>query len=153
MFNTVAEWLKQDKNTKPEGNDANELARLVTALMIEAGNADGSLDKAEQTLTIEVIARQFELDEAQAAEMMNAAVDQSAERVELHSLLRRLRDNSDYEERLGVMEMVWMVVLADGKLDHIEAQLMRRLAGLLYVDDVASGHAANSARARLGLEA
>ena len=52
MFKTVAEWLKQDKNAKPEGNDANELARLATALMIEAGNADGSLDKAEQTLII-----------------------------------------------------------------------------------------------------
>jgi uncharacterized tellurite resistance protein B-like protein len=151
MFKTVAEWLKQDKNAKPEGNDANELARLVTALMIEAGNADGSLDKAEQTLIIEVISRQFELDEAQAAEMMNAAVDQSAERVELHSILRRLRDNSDYEERLGVMEMVWMVVLADGKLDHIEAQLMRRLAGLLFVSDVDSGLAAKTAKSNLGL--
>jgi uncharacterized tellurite resistance protein B-like protein len=51
------------------------------------------------------------------------------------------------------MEMIWMVVLADGVLHDYEAQLMRRLAGLLYIDDVASGHAANSARARLGLEA
>ena len=151
MFKTVAEWLKQDKNAKPKGNDANELASLVTALMIEAANADGSLDKAEQALIIEVIARQFELDEAKAAEMMSVAVDESAERVELHSLLRRLRDNSDYEERLGVMEMVWMVVLADGKLDHIEAQLMRRLAGLLFVSDVDSGLAAKAAKSNLGL--
>jgi uncharacterized tellurite resistance protein B-like protein len=151
MFKTVAEWLKQDKNTKPKGNDANELASLVTALMIEAANADGSLDKSEKALIIEVITRQFELDEAKAAEMMRAAVDESAERVELHSLLRRLRDNSDYEERLGVMEMVWMVVLADGKLDHIEAQLMRLLAGLLFVSDVDSGLAAKAAKSNLGL--
>ena len=61
---------------------------------------------------------------------------QGKDRVELHSLLRRLREQSDYEERLGVLEMVWMVVLADGRLDHIEAQLMRRLAGLLFVSDV-----------------
>jgi uncharacterized tellurite resistance protein B-like protein len=151
MFKTVAEWLKQDKNAKPEGNDANELASLVTALMIEAANADGSLDKSEKALIIEVITRQFELDEAKAAEMMRATVDESAERVELHSLLRRLRDNSDYEERLGVMEMVWMVVLADGKLDHIEAQLMRLLAGLLFVSDVDSGLAAKAAKSNLGL--
>jgi uncharacterized tellurite resistance protein B-like protein len=151
MFKTVAEWLKQDKNAKPEGNDANELASLVTALMIEAANADGSLDKSEKALIIEVITRQFELDEAKAAEMMRATVDESAERVELHSLLSRLRDNSDYEERLGVMEMVWMVVLADGKLDHIEAQLMRLLAGLLFVSDVDSGLAAKAAKSNLGL--
>ena len=31
-----------------------------------------------------------------------------------------------------------MVVLADGNLDVHESQLMRRLAGLLFVDDVES---------------
>ena len=49
------------------------------------------------------------------------------------------------------MEMVWMVVLADGRLDKIERQLMRRLAGLLFVSDVDSGLAAQNARDRLGL--
>ncbi|MBL6604564.1 MAG: TerB family tellurite resistance protein [Alphaproteobacteria bacterium] len=151
MFKTVAEWLKQDKKVKPEGSDTDELASLVTALMIEAANADGSLAEEEKVLITEVIARQFELGADKAAEMMRAAIDQSSERVELHSLLRRLRDNSDYEERLGVMEMVWMVVLADGKLDHIEAQLMRRLAGLLFVSDVDSGLAAKTAKSNLGL--
>jgi len=71
--------------------------------------------------------------------------------MELHSLLRRLREQSDYEERLGVLEMVWMVVLADGRLDHIEAQLMRRLAGLLFVSDVDSALAARKAKSNLGL--
>jgi len=42
-----------------------------------------------------------------------------------------------------------MVVLADGDLHEHEAQLMRRLAGLLYVDDVDSGRAAKRAKARL----
>ncbi len=151
MFKTVAEWLKQERNSKPGGNDANELASLVTALMIEAAKADGSLDEAEHMLIKEVIARQFELDEAKVLEMTRTAVDESAERVELHSLLRRLRDNSNYEERLGLMEMLWMVVLADGTLDHIEAQLMRRLAGLLFVSDVDSGVAAKTAKSKLGL--
>ena len=44
-----------------------------------------------------------------------------------------------------------MVVLADGNLDAHESQLMRRLAGLLFVDDVESGLAARRARHRLGL--
>ena len=47
--------------------------------------------------------------------------------------------------------MMWLVVLADGNLDSHESQLMRRLAGLLFVDDVESGLAAKRARQRLGL--
>ena len=35
------------------------------------------------------------------------------------------------------------------ELHEYESQLMRRLAGLLYVDDIDSGRAAKRARARL----
>jgi uncharacterized tellurite resistance protein B-like protein len=43
------------------------------------------------------------------------------------------------------------VVLADKQIDQHEQQLMRRLAGLLFIDDVASGLAAKRAQKRLGL--
>ena len=56
---------------------------------------------------------------------------------------------TDYEERYAMLELIWMVVLADDHLDHMEASLMRRLAGLLYIEDVDSGKAAKSAKARL----
>lgn len=151
MFKTVAEWLKQEGKATPETNKTDELAGLVTALMVEAAQADGHLSDEEEGLILGAIIRQFELTEEDARQIMADAVDKSEARVELHSLLRRLRENSDYEERLGVIEMVWMVVLADGTLDHIEAQLMRRLAGLLFVSDVDSGLAAKTAKSNLGL--
>ncbi len=151
MFKTVAQWLKSDSTQKLEADNADELAGLVTALMVEAALADGTVAADEAALTANVIAQQFDLSAEKARQMTNEAIEQSKERVELHSLLRRLREQSDYEERLGVLEMVWMVVLADGRLDHIEAQLMRRLAGLLFVSDVDSGLAAQKAKSNLGL--
>jgi uncharacterized tellurite resistance protein B-like protein len=151
MFKTVAQWLKSDNTQKLEADNADELAGLVTALMVEAALADGTVAADEVALTANVIAEQFDLSAEKARQMTNEAIEQSKERVELHSLLRRLREQSDYEERLGVLEMVWMVVLADGRLDHIEAQLMRRLAGLLFVSDVDSALAAQKAKSNLGL--
>ena len=151
MFKTVAQWLKSDNTQKLEADNADELAGLVTALMVEAALADGTVAADEAALTANVIAQQFDLSAEKAHQMTNEAIKQGKERVELHSLLRRLREQSDYEERLGVLEMVWMVVLADGRLDHIEAQLMRRLAGLLFVSDVDSGLAAQKAKTNLGL--
>lgn len=151
MFKTVAQWLKSDNTLKLEADNADELAGLVTALMVEAALADGAVAADEAALTANVIARQFDLGAEKARQMTNEAIEEGKDRVELHGLLRRLREQSDYEERLGVMEMVWMVVLADGRLDHIEAQLMRRLAGLLFVSDVDSGLAAQRAKTNLGL--
>ena len=69
--------------------------------------------------------------------------------MEIHGLTRAIRAETEPEDRVAIMEMVWMVVLADGELHEYESQLMRRLAGLLYVDDIDPGRAAKRARARL----
>jgi uncharacterized tellurite resistance protein B-like protein len=37
------------------------------------------------------------------------------------------------------MEMLWGVVFADGEEDVYESNLMRRIAGLLYISDRESG--------------
>lgn len=152
MIKTLSNWLKHS------GEDAvkvtaqpDELARLVAALMVEAAASDGEIASEETELIFDSVRTQFALTDSQMRSILDEAVSQSAERIELHSLMRRLREHADYEERIGVLEMVWMVVLADGRLDQIEAQLMRRLAGLLFVSDVDSGLAAKTAKSRLGI--
>ena len=45
------------------------------------------------------------------------------------------------EERVEMIEMLWKVAYADGALDPREDSLIRRVAGLLYVEDRDSGRA------------
>jgi len=152
MFSTVKSWLSQNKVNVVKVTTGNfELAQLVTGLMVEAAGADGQIADDESILISEIIAAQFELSEPEMATILDEAVNDFHDRIEIHSLMRQLRDVADYEERVGVLELVWMVVLSDNRLDKIEAQLMRRLAGLLFISDVDSGLAARTARKRLGM--
>jgi len=91
----------------------------------------------------------LDLDQSTVDTLIEAALADHDERVEIHSLTRKIRSDTDMEERITIMEMVWMVVLADGEKHDHEAQLMRRLAGLLFVDDQDSARAAQRAKARL----
>lgn len=153
MFSTVKNWLSQnDTQAVKEVSESLELAQLVTALLIEAAGADGKIAEEESQLIAEIISAQFELSDDEMMSVLSDAVSDYADRVEIHGLVRRLREKADYEERIGVLELVWMVVLSDNRLDQIEAQLMRRLAGLLYISDVDSGLAAHTARTRLGID-
>ena len=45
----------------------------------------------------------------------------------------------NHEERIDVIEMMWGVILSDGKVDDFEANLMRRICGLIYFPDKLSG--------------
>ena len=55
------------------------------------------------------------------------------------------------EERVKIIEMLWEVAYADGVVHHYEANLIRRINGLLYVSDRDSGAARKRVAARLGI--
>ena len=48
---------------------------------------------------------------------------------------RVLKAEFDAAERLSMMQQLWQVVLADGELHAYEDSLVRRIAGLLHIDD------------------
>ncbi|MDG1412784.1 MAG: TerB family tellurite resistance protein, partial [Alphaproteobacteria bacterium] len=117
MFSTVKNWLSQnDTQAVKEVSENLELAQLVTALMIEAAGADGKIAEEESQLIAEIISAQFELSDDEMTSVLSDAVSDYADRVEIHGLMRRLREKADYEERIGVLELVWMVVLSDNRL-------------------------------------
>lgn len=153
MLSKLTNWVQtfNDEAETPD-NDA-EWAETVAGLLIEAAMADGTLGDAERNAIATALEHQLSMAPDTIDDMIEKARKDYEDRVEISSITRQIRSDADAEERAIIMEMIWMVVLADGVLHDYEAQLMRRLAGLLYIDDVASGHAANSARARLGLEA
>ena len=150
MIAKLGNWIREfstDQNAVP-GDDA-EWAGLVANLLVEAAMADGELDAGERAQIARILAAQPHIDAGSVDGLIDAALAWHAERVEIHALTRSIRSETDPEDRMVIMEMAWMVVLADGEVHEYEAQLMRRLAGLLYVDDIESGRAAKRARARL----
>ncbi len=54
-------------------------------------------------------------------------------------------------ERIELIEMLWEVAYADGVVHDYEHNLLRRIAGLIYVTDRDRGLARNRVLARLGL--
>ena len=47
----------------------------------------------------------------------------------------------DYDKKLLLLEILWEIILADGKIHDFETNMVRRLSGLLYVSDVDCGNA------------
>ena len=45
----------------------------------------------------------------------------------------------DEDNKIRIVETLWRIILSDGKSDIYEDNLMRRLAGLLYLDDKVVG--------------
>ena len=48
-----------------------------------------------------------------------------------------------------LIETLWEIILLDGKVHEFESNLIRRLAGLLYISDVSCGNAKKRAQINL----
>ena len=152
MFSFLKDAMHNDASLHDVAADEKtKLARVMCELFVEAAHIDDGMDHEEGHVIAHIMAEHFELSEDDMHRMFDEALDAAEARVEMHGLVKELRDLTDYDERLAMLELIWMVVLADDHLDHMEASLMRRLAGLLYIEDVDSGKAAKSAKARLAL--
>ncbi len=100
---------------------------------------------------LRLMVERFAIDETAAREILDEAADDLDASNDIYRYTKVLRDAFDEAERIDLMEMLWEVVYSDGTLHELEAQLMRRMAGLMFVDDRDSGAARKRALGKLGL--
>ncbi len=154
MINRV-KALFADRRGAPEAradrHSHEELQIAAAALMVEAAQLDDEFDTRERAKIRELVVARFELTSEEGDNLIEAAEARVADSIELHGFIRVVKSAFTPEERIELMEMLWEVVYADGELHHYEANLMRRLAGLLQVSDRESGLARKRARERLDL--
>jgi len=123
------------------GHSTGDLQLAAACLLIEAACQDTGLDAAERAMVATLVRARFGLDAAEADALIAAADAAVADSVAFDDFTRRIKDAFDHDERVGMVEMLWQVVYADGTLSDREANLLRRVAALLYVTDRESGEA------------
>ena len=75
----------------------------------------------------------FGLDADSAAALVENAERTVEESVSLYEFTRRLNDEATPAEKVEIIEMLWRVAFADGRLDKYEEHLVRKAADLLHV--------------------
>ena len=123
----------------------------AAALMIEVARMDEAIDPEERDRVVELIRWKFTLQPAEAAALVAEAEAVTEGPAHWHRFAAILRGTMDSAERLQIVDLLWDIVYADGRLHHLETSLMRRVASLLNVSDTDSGLARQRARLRYGL--
>lgn len=149
-------WIKSVLQM-PEGGTAQRASgedrvMAAAALMVEIASSDGAFSATERRAIEDILVRRFALPPGEAGPLVDEVIALHARSTDLHRFVSALNRRFTPEERLSVAEMLWEVAYADGEAQNYESGLMRRLAGLLYLEDADVGAARRRVRARLGLE-
>lgn len=149
MVDFIREFLFRRKGASGSGgaHSDSELHLAAAALMVEAAKLDGAFEPVERERIATLLRERFDLD-AGAIDTLIVAADEETELAGgLYGFTSEVRRNFDHAERVAMIEMLWAVAYADGELHDFEANLLRRVAGLLYVTDKESGEARKRALA------
>ena len=129
-------------NQESEGDkDYNKNLELLCGLMIEAAYTDGQIDETEIDKIKLSLIKVFDEDPDEVNKVIKEAIKNKNNSKSLHHYTSFINKNYQDKKKLLLIEALWEIVLSDGEIHDYESNLLRRLAGLLYISDINSGNA------------
>ena len=124
-----------------------QLQLAVAVLVHEARRADYAEGHKEETLRAQAaLAAMFMLDEASSARLLEEGQAKAQTLTSFYAPVSAIKREYSMQERIALIEHLWHIAFADGKLNPYEDHYVRKIAHLLYVPNTQSMLARNRAR-------
>ena len=150
MFSNLKSAIQKVTSKATEEDEyKGEDVQAVIVLLLESCQIDGETGQVELDYIKKLLVNKFGFNEKDANNNIIKALEDSEQRIEIFSQIKVILNEMNHEERIEVIQMMWGVILADGVIDDFEANLMRRMNGLLYVSGVESATAKENAMSQL----
>ena len=114
---------------------------LLSGLMIEAANTDGKVTQDELNKISSSLINVFKEDPIAVEVSLTKAFENKDNSRSLFYYTSKLNKSYTDEKKIKLIEVLWEIILSDNEIHDFETNLIRRLAGLLYISDVECGNA------------
>ena len=120
-------------NKNSEKSNTNEESINVACLLIHAAKIDENYTSEEKEMIKKTVKKLYpDLENLDA--VISKAEQKENDSNHIQEFTKDVKSLS-VENKIVIVETLWKIILSDGKSDIYENNLMRRLAGLLYLDD------------------
>jgi uncharacterized tellurite resistance protein B-like protein len=113
--------------------DDTDYRLAATALLIHVIAIDGEPSEAEKRKLHALLELRFQLDPGTADRLIQDATLVEGEAVDLYHFTSVIMRSVDTEGRLRIVEMMWELVYADGRVSEFEENVIWRAADLLGI--------------------
>ena len=129
--------LFKKKNSIDNIQNSNELLTKTSSLLIHAAKIDENYTNKEKEIIkktlIELGAIHSEVDQI----IINAEINEEKSN-QILDFTREIK-NKGHDFKIKIIETLWSIIYSNNEADMYESNLMRRLSGLLYLDNKTMG--------------
>ncbi len=137
MFEKFTSLFEKAETIEDNEFDATQLA--VASLMITTAKHDGIFDEIEKEEILKLLNNYYKLADASLSRLFEVSASMVENASDIHQFTSKINSALNDEEKLAIIEMLWKIILADGRIDDYENALIRKLSGLLYIEDFKVG--------------
>ena len=107
-----------------------EITYAATALMLAVAKADFDEDPEEELVVVETIRSLFDIDDETLDRLLIYA-HMGTDSSNLSELTDLVNIHYDRSDKLALMDCLWRVAFADGRIDHYEEQFITQVSELI----------------------
>lgn len=144
MLERLKNLFSPDPAASATRQDEAEQARVqlaAAALLAHAARLDGHLDEIENQTLHSLFIDRFALTQTEAQDLLALAHAEEAKATDLYRWTSIINKTYNEAQKIELIEQIWYIVLADDKIHDYEANLLRRICGLIHVPDRLAGQA------------
>ena len=109
----------------------------VACLMIHAARIDENYTEKERKIIKRTLIK-LKSDDEDIDKLISEAEKKESDSNHIQDFTRNIKV-MEKDNKIEIVKNIWSIILSDGTSDIYEENLMRRLAGLLYVDSKTMG--------------
>lgn len=117
----------------PEDSGEEAVQLATAALLVEMTGADAAVDAAERGVMTVLLQQRFGLSAEEIESLVATAGAESRDAPGYHPFTSLINRHLAPMAKVEVVEMLWRIAYADGRLDDHEHHFVRKIADLLYV--------------------
>ena len=122
---------------KNKGNDEDDNLTKIAALLIHTAKIDQDYSLQEEEIIKSTIL-EIGANDKNIEKIMKDGKKIEDNSNQILSFTKEVK-NMNYEKKILIIESLWKIIYSNKEADMYETNLMRRLAGLLYIDNKVMG--------------
>lgn len=114
--------------------DPHQLAVAATALMVQLSRIDRDEDERELKTIVDCAVKAHQVTREEAEAILADALSHADDATSMYEFTGQINEHLDQDAKQALLESIWRVAFADGRIDKYEEHLIRRMADLLHLN-------------------
>ena len=134
MLQSIGEFITNiSRGGEIKSFDEDDYRLSAAALLVHVAVSDDSFDEKERAVLVDALTQRFDVEAGDADALIESATKADRESVDLYQFTSMINRALDDEGKKKLVEVLFLIGYADGKLSEFEDNIVWRASELLHV--------------------